>query len=130
MWASDALLERKANVIKEQYAKVDEHIARLKRGEMDPQPGCSPEETLENVVQKELSKIRDDAANACFKELSPYNAPLNMALCGSKGSNINIAQMIACVGQQVRLLQAYKTFKYSHMLPDFSEKIYFGKSAR
>jgi DNA-directed RNA polymerase III subunit RPC1 len=24
-----------------------------------------------------------------------------MALCGSKGSNINIAQMIACVGQQV-----------------------------
>jgi len=24
-----------------------------------------------------------------------------MALCGSKGSNINIAQMVACVGQQV-----------------------------
>jgi DNA-directed RNA polymerase III subunit RPC1 len=23
-----------------------------------------------------------------------------MALCGSKGSNINISQMIACVGQQ------------------------------
>lgn len=69
---------------------------------MEPQPGCSPEETLENVVQKELSKIRDDAAKACFRELSPYNAPLNMALCGSKGSNINIAQMIACVGQQVK----------------------------
>ena len=28
------------------------------------------------------------------------NAPLIMALCGSKGSNINISQMIACVGQQ------------------------------
>ena len=101
MWASEKLLQRKENVIQEQYAKVDEHIKTLKEGKLDPQPGCTAEETLENVVQKELSRIRDDAAKACFRELSPFNAPLNMALCGSKGSNINIAQMIACVGQQV-----------------------------
>lgn len=29
-----------------------------------------------------------------------YNAPKTMALCGSKGSPINVAQMVACVGQQ------------------------------
>lgn len=28
------------------------------------------------------------------------NTPLTMAVCGSKGSFINISQMIACVGQQ------------------------------
>lgn len=33
---------------------------------------------------------------SCFR----YNAPLTMAVCGSKGSFINISQMIACVGQQ------------------------------
>ena len=44
--------------------------------------------------------IRDHAGQACLKELNPSNGPLTMALCGSKGSNINISQMIACVGQQ------------------------------
>jgi len=29
------------------------------------------------------------------------NAPKIMAQCGSKGSNLNIAQMVACVGQQI-----------------------------
>ena len=63
---------------------VDEHILALKEGKLKLQPGCDADQTLENVVQKELSKIRDDAAGACFRELSPQNAPLNMALCGSK----------------------------------------------
>ena len=30
-----------------------------------------------------------------------HNSPLIMSQCGSKGSPINIAQMVACVGQQV-----------------------------
>ena len=29
-----------------------------------------------------------------------YNKPLIMALCGSKGSPVNLSQMIGCVGQQ------------------------------
>ena len=50
-------------------------------------------------------------------ELSRHNAPLTMAVCGSKGmsafrlipiplnmlagSKLNVAQMVACVGQQI-----------------------------
>ena len=44
--------------------------------------------------------MREAAGNACLKALPRRNAPLIMALCGSKGSTINISQMIACVGQQ------------------------------
>ena len=84
VWASEKLNERKENVIKEQYEVVEQHIENLKLGELPLQAGCSAEETLENIVIKELSKIRVDAATACFRELSPFNAPLNMALCGSK----------------------------------------------
>jgi DNA-directed RNA polymerase III subunit RPC1 len=36
----------------------------------------------------------------CKSELHWLNAPLMMAVCGSKGSDINISQMVACVGQQ------------------------------
>ena len=35
-----------------------------------------------------------------MKELHWRNSPLIMSQCGSKGSPINISQMIACVGQQ------------------------------
>lgn len=62
-----------------------------------------PSETLESVegaVLKALSEIRDSAGKLCVKELHKTNSPLIMAQCGSKGSYINISQMIACVGQQ------------------------------
>lgn len=52
------------------------------------------------VILKELSVIRDKAGDACLKNLDRHNSPLIMAICGSKGSFINISQMIACVGQQ------------------------------
>ena len=35
-----------------------------------------------------------------MKTLHWHNSPLIMSQCGSKGSPINIAQMVACVGQQ------------------------------
>lgn len=35
-----------------------------------------------------------------MKALDWRNSPLIMSQCGSKGSPINISQMIACVGQQ------------------------------
>ena len=36
----------------------------------------------------------------CMSTLPRHNSPLIMSQCGSKGSPINIAQMVACVGQQ------------------------------
>ena len=69
-------------------------------GTLTSTPGRSEEETLEDLILKELSAIRDKAGKASLTALHKSNAPLTMALCGSKGSFINISQMIACVGQQ------------------------------
>lgn len=55
---------------------------------------------MEQLILKELSTIRDKAGKACVMELHKTNAALIMAISGSKGSFINISQMIACVGQQ------------------------------
>lgn len=51
-------------------------------------------------MNAELSDIRDISGKLCSKYLHPSNSPIIMAFCGSKGSSINISQMIACVGQQ------------------------------
>lgn len=97
---SKRLLEEKQLLLEKGYEKCDAYINEMKKGTLQCQPGCSPEQTLEAVILKELSSIRELAAKACFRELHPTNSALIMAQSGSKGSNINISQMIACVGQQ------------------------------
>ncbi|CAH4038171.1 DNA-directed RNA polymerase III subunit RPC1 [Pieris brassicae] len=94
------LVEAKNKLLESGYSKCDGYILEMEKGTLQCQPGCSMEETLEAVMLSELSSIRELAAKACFRELHPTNAPLIMAQSGSKGSNINISQMIACVGQQ------------------------------
>ncbi|KAL7303100.1 hypothetical protein TKK_0004313 [Trichogramma kaykai] len=95
-----SLLRAKQELLERGYAKCNELIERMDEGKLASQPGCSAEETLEAMILKELSVIRDHAGKICLKELHPSNSPLVMALSGSKGSFINISQMIACVGQQ------------------------------
>lgn len=98
---SAALRDHKARLMNAGYAKCDETIEELRVGKLVPRPGCSLEETLEALLNSELSKIREDAGQACISDLDPnVNAPLIMTLCGSKGSTINISQMVSCVGQQ------------------------------
>ncbi|XP_010606158.1 DNA-directed RNA polymerase III subunit RPC1 isoform X3 [Fukomys damarensis] len=94
------LLKAKHELLNAGYKKCDEYIEALNTGKLQQQPGCTAEETLEALILKELSVIRDHAGSACLRELDKSNSPLTMALCGSKGSFINISQMIACVGQQ------------------------------
>ncbi|KAA8581469.1 hypothetical protein FQN60_003050 [Etheostoma spectabile] len=71
-------------------------------GDVTPGQGLlkAKQDLLDDGYKKELSVIRDRAGSACLRELDKSNSPLIMALCGSKGSFINISQMIACVGQQ------------------------------
>lgn len=94
------LLKAKQDLLDDGYTKCDEYIQALHTGKLQQQPGCTAEETLEALILRELSVIRDRAGSACLRELDKSNSPLIMALCGSKGSFINISQMIACVGQQ------------------------------
>ena len=75
-------------------------IKEYEAGDLVLKAGCNAEQTLESNLNKELSNIRGEAGDILVSQLPRYNAPLIMALCGAKGSNINLSQMIACVGQQ------------------------------
>ncbi|EFC49521.1 predicted protein [Naegleria gruberi] len=97
---SAQLTEKKKMILSEGYAVCDEYIKLYKDGKLEPQPGCNMEQTLEAKLNRELSEIRGRAGSMCLDELHWLNAPLTMSVCGSKGSVINISQMIACVGQQ------------------------------
>ena len=98
---SHNLQQHKIAKLTEGYAKCDAQIGLFKKGELPAASGCNEEQTLEASLLGELSGIREELGSLCFKELShQHNSPLIMAVCGSKGSKINISQMISAVGQQ------------------------------
>ncbi|CAH8459699.1 unnamed protein product [Dicrocoelium dendriticum] len=95
------LVQSKTRLINSGFSTCDDYIRQYQSNTLKCNPGCSMEDTLESNLSQELSKIRDEAGAACKRQLHPSNSPLVMAQCGSKGSFLNISQMIACVGQQI-----------------------------
>lgn len=97
---STHLSSLKRATVASNYAKCDELIDLFHSGKLQLNPGCSLDQTLENEVMAVLNDVRNQAAESCMRELTPWNSPLIQSQCGSKGSPINICQMVACVGQQ------------------------------
>ena len=95
-----ALREKKQEAVNKGYSLCDGHIASFHNGSLVLQAGCDADQTLEAKVTGELNKIREETGRVCQRELGPHNSTLVMAQAGSKGSAINISQMVACVGQQ------------------------------
>ncbi|EMC92129.1 hypothetical protein BAUCODRAFT_78328 [Baudoinia panamericana UAMH 10762] len=121
VYPSGKLREEKENLVKAAYAKCVHLIKLYNEGKLQRDPGCDEEQTMENQISGILSEVRQQCGNVCFSELSRFNAPLTMAKCGSKGSNINVSQMVAAVGQQIiggkRVLDGFQ----DRTLPHFSK---------
>lgn len=97
----NGLTQSKDELVRIAYQKCEDIIATFKAGKLEKAAGCDMEQTMENSISGILSKVRQEAGQECVDGLSRNNAPMIMAQSGSKGSHINVAQMVACVGQQI-----------------------------
>ncbi|KAF9498249.1 beta and beta-prime subunits of DNA dependent RNA-polymerase [Pleurotus eryngii] len=113
---------KKDELVEKAYADCQDLIALAKKGKLENKPGCNQEQTLEAMISSVLSKVREAVGNICMKELSRHNAPLIMATCGSKGSVINVSQMVACVGQQIIAGHRVPDGFQDRSLPHFPKK--------
>lgn len=75
-------------------------VRQGQRGELEIQPGRTMIESFEQLVNKVLNTARDHAGKSAQGSLDETNSVKAMVTAGSKGSFINISQIIACVGQQ------------------------------
>ncbi|BFZ57438.1 DNA-directed RNA polymerase III subunit C1 (rpo31) [Savitreella phatthalungensis] len=99
--ASAPLRAQKDRLVDEAEAQCEELIRQYRKGRLPLQPGCNAEQTLEAKISGVLSRVRDGCGEICMDDLPKTNAPIIMATCGSKGSKINVSQMVSCVGQQI-----------------------------
>lgn len=97
---SDELTEMKHGILLDGYKQAEASIDLYEKGDLALRPGCNLLQSLEEVLNGILGRLREAAGQEAMKRLSWHNAPRIMAACGSKGSPLNISQMMSCVGQQ------------------------------
>ncbi|KAL3917569.1 MAG: hypothetical protein SGILL_004651, partial [Bacillariaceae sp.] len=97
---SEDLTKMKHNILLEGYKKAEANIDLYEKGQLNLRPGCDMMQSLEEILNGILGRLRESAGQEAMKQLPWSNAPRIMATCGSKGSPLNISQMISCVGQQ------------------------------
>jgi DNA-directed RNA polymerase II subunit RPB1 len=102
---SDLITDDKTNekiisIITEKKTDVKNLIDQVQIGIFENNSGKTNEVEFETKVNNILSKAQNDAGREALKNLSKDNRFVVMFNAGSKGSEINIQQMTACLGQQ------------------------------
>jgi DNA-directed RNA polymerase II subunit RPB1 len=97
---SDDVVLKVREAIEVEKAEVDKLIASAQAETLEPQPGMNIRKTFESRVMNHLNSARDHAGTYMEQQLKDSNGAVQMARSGSKGNNINIAQMMAIVGPQ------------------------------
>jgi DNA-directed RNA polymerase II subunit RPB1 len=102
---SDLITDSKTNdkivsIITEKKSDVKNLIDQVKIGVFENNSGKTNEVEFETKVNNILSKAQNEAGREVLKSLSKDNRFVVMFNSGSKGSEINIQQMTACLGQQ------------------------------
>ena len=80
--------------------RIEAMQLQVHMGLFDNTTGRSNQDEFESKVFQTLDKMIELAGTTGLDSLATNNRMVNMISCGSKGSNLNIAQMIATLGQQ------------------------------
>jgi len=98
--ANDSTLQKVSITLQRAKDEVNKRVCEAQRGKLETQPGKTMYQSFEAKVNQLLNAAREDAGKIGADSLDERNNIIAMVESGSKGSPINIAQIIACVGQQ------------------------------
>ena len=87
-------------------ADVKNLIHQIQIGIFENNTGKTNQEEFETRVNAILNKAQEEAGKIGRNSLSKNNRFVTMVKAGSKGNNINIAQMISCLGIKVCIFEA------------------------
>ncbi|MEM1601186.1 MAG: DNA-directed RNA polymerase subunit A', partial [Sulfolobales archaeon] len=114
-------MEEISRVVEDAKRKVFELVEQFRRGELEPIPGRTIEESLEIKIMEVLADARDTAGEIATQYLDPFNNVFIMARTGARGNILNITQMAALLGQQSvrgeRIRRGYDDRTLPHFKP-------------
>ena len=87
-------------IVKNRKSAIENILLQIHLDLFDNNTGKSNQQEFEDKVYTELNKATEEAGKKGLGALSDENRLVAMVRAGSKGSTINISQMMACVGQQ------------------------------
>jgi len=96
----DETSEKMQESIKEKKENVISLIKDVHLGVFENNSGKPNKAEFEYKINSELNRAVNETGKLGIKQLLSNNRMVNMVKSGSKGSDINIGQMISCVGQQ------------------------------
>lgn len=97
--AKPAIINKVKEILVSHKYKVRKIIKKAQQSKLKQQPGKTIIESFEVYVNKKLNDARNKAGETALKALAADNRLKNMVSAGSKGSEMNISQIMACVGQ-------------------------------
>jgi len=97
--ANKATQSQILTVIAKQKGEVQELIDKVHLGVFENNTARSNNSEFETLVNNTLNKATEEAGKIGRNSLDPNNRFLIIVNSGSKGSPINISQMISCLGQ-------------------------------
>ena len=98
--ADDETLSRMNEIVQARKKEIDEIVLQVHMDVFDNNTGRSNQEEFEGQVFGKLNKAIEELGKLGQKALAQENRLISMLKAGSKGSTINVSQMVACVGQQ------------------------------
>jgi DNA-directed RNA polymerase II subunit RPB1 len=102
---------------------VQNFVDEWQKGKLKPMPGCTMKQVFEMQVNGRLNNALSDGSNQVQKGIKgTLNQISDMKRSGSKGTDINLGQIIALVGQQniegCRIPYGFKRRTLPHFLKD------------
>eukprot|EP01036_Dinobryon_divergens_P026814 gene26814-35504_t len=108
--------------LNEAKQKVSSIMLQSQLGELKMMPGKPMMESFEMNINEVLNDARKTVGLSAQKSLKERNAIKGTVMAGSKGSELNISQIIACVGQQnvqgKRIRYGFKQRTLPHFVKD------------
>jgi len=100
MVADNKTYQKIANVIKDNKVKIDKISQELHLNIFENFSGQTNNDYFEGKVNALLNNTLKQTGNIGLENLDQKNRVTNMVNSGSKGKSTNIAQIVACLGQQ------------------------------
>ncbi len=97
--ADEGTKENMEKIIQERKKEIEDVILQVHLDLFDNNTGKTNQEEFESRVFNILNKATELAGKAGQSSLSEENRMMAMVRAGSKGGTVNIAQMVACLGQ-------------------------------